>query len=132
MSAPFDDFLGLSATAASLHRARLDQLSSNIANADTPGYLAKDLDFQSVLRTAAGQQAGVQLERTAPGHIATPGVQEAAQVYRIPMQPAQDGNTVELATESAKFTEAALHYQASLTFIERRLKSLLTAITGGE
>jgi flagellar basal-body rod protein FlgB len=132
MSSAFDRFLGISASAVSLHRARLDQLSSNIANADTPKYLAKDLDFQSVLRAQVGQQTGVQLVRTSPSHMQLAGVDEPALVYRIPMQPAQDGNTVELATENAKFSETALHYQASLTFVERRIKSLLTAITGSD
>jgi flagellar basal-body rod protein FlgB len=136
MAGPLDNLLGIHGTALSLHRARMDQIASNIANADTPGYLARDLDFGAVLKAQAGaKDAGVALARTAAGHLAGPdrdGPGGAAQVYRIPLQPAQDGNTVELATENAKFSEAAMRYQATLTFVERRMSSLKTAITGGE
>lgn len=135
MAGPFDNLLGIHGTALSLHRARMDQIASNIANADTPNYLARDLDFAKVLQTAAGNaaSAGVSMARTAPAHIApAPDAADPTRVYRIPMQPAQDGNTVELATENAKFAEAAMRYQATLTFIERRMRTLNTAITGGE
>jgi flagellar basal-body rod protein FlgB len=134
VAGPFDNLFGIHGTALSLHRARIDRIASNIANADTPGYLARDLDFEGALRAQAGAQgAPVVMARTAPGHLAAPGTGgEAATVYRVPLQPAQDGNTVELSTENAKFAEAAMRYQATLTFIERRMRTLNTAITGGE
>jgi flagellar basal-body rod protein FlgB len=134
VAGPFDNLLGLHGTALSLHRARIERIASNIANADTPGYRARDIDFEGALRTAAGERQGaVTMARTDAGHLgaATAG-DEPALVYRIPLQPAQDGNTVELATENAKFAEAAMRYQATLTFIERRMRTLNTAITGGE
>jgi flagellar basal-body rod protein FlgB len=133
MAGPLDNLLGIQGSALSLQRARLDQIASNIANADTPGYLARDLDFSSVLQQAAGTAGpGVALSRTAPGHLGAAGAGEPAQVYRIPLQPAQDGNTVELATENAKFAESAMRYQATLTFITQRMATLNTAITGGD
>ena len=135
MAGPFDNLLGVHATALTVHRARMDQIASNIANADTPNYLARDLDFGTLLNAAARNSSAtrVAMSRTAPAHIApATDSSEGARVYRIPMQPAQDGNTVELATENAKFAEAAMRYQATLTFIERRMRTLNTAITGGE
>lgn len=135
MASPFDNLLGIQANALSLHRARLDQIAANIANADTPGYQARDLDFEGALRRAAGaKDAPVSVARTAPGHLGAAGASpaDAERVWRIPLQPAQDGNTVELSTENAKFAEAAMRYQATLTFIERRMRTLNTAITGGE
>ncbi len=135
MAGPLDNLLGIQGTALSLHRARIDQIASNIANADTPGYLARDIDFEQALQRAAGSvEAGVAMARTAPGHLgaqASDGA-PATQVYRIPLQPAQDGNTVELSTENAKFAEAAMRYQATLTFIEHRMSTLNTAIKGGD
>jgi flagellar basal-body rod protein FlgB len=135
VASPFDNLLGIQANALSLHRARLDQIAANIANADTPGYLARDLDFEGALRREAGaKDAPVAVARTDPGHLgmAGAGPADAERVWRIPLQPAQDGNTVELSTENAKFAEAAMRYQATLTFIERRMRTLNTAITGGE
>lgn len=133
VAGPFDNLLGLHGPALSLHRARIDQIAANIANADTPGYLARDLDFEGALRAHSGAAGSpLTLQRTAAAHLAASGASNAATVYRVPLQPAQDGNTVELATENAKFAEAAMRYQATLTFIERRMRSLQTAITGSE
>ncbi len=135
VAGPLDNLLGIQGTALSLHRARIDQIASNIANADTPGYLARDIDFEQALQRAAGSaDAGVDIARTAPGHLNAHNSAgaPATQVYRIPLQPAQDGNTVELSTENAKFAEAAMRYQATLTFIEGRMNTLKTAIKGGE
>jgi flagellar basal-body rod protein FlgB len=123
-----DAVLGFHADALQFHRQRLEVLAANIANADTPGYLARDLDFSAVL--AAAQQPSAPA-RTQSSHLcAGTDLPAAAHVYRVPSQPSADGNTVELHQEQARFAEAAVHYRASLSFVDSRVRSLLTAITG--
>ncbi|MGQ0501658.1 MAG: flagellar basal body rod protein FlgB [Panacagrimonas sp.] len=118
-----DPLFGIHAQALGLQRARMETLASNIANADTPGYQARDIDFAGVL-------AGIR-DSAASGATGVPPMpQNPGKVYRVPMQPSVDGNTVDLQVEQAQFADSALHYQASLSFIDSRLKSLMTAITG--
>jgi flagellar basal-body rod protein FlgB len=122
-----DPLFGIHADALNFQRRRMELLSANIANADTPGYQARDLDFSKVL--AAAQEpnaAGV----TQPNHIPLDaGTLAAATVYRTPLQPAADGNTVDLQVEQGQFADASLHYQASLSFIDGRLRALMTALS---
>jgi len=136
-----DTLFGIHAAAVSFQRQRMEVLASNIANADTPGYQAKDLDFNKVLaqlteQTAAPAGASGTPATTNPAHIQLNGnsiddaTQKAATVYRVATQPSVDGNTVDVQTEQAAYAESALHYQASMNFIDYRLKSLMTAITG--
>jgi flagellar basal-body rod protein FlgB len=135
----FDSLFGVHAAALSFQRQRMEVLASNIANADTPGYQAKDLDFNKLLAQlaehAAAPTSGATPGTTNPAHIPLDGsideaTQKAATVYRIATQPSVDGNTVDVQTEQAAYAESALHYQASMSFIDYRLKSLMTAITG--
>lgn len=127
--AALDPLFGIHADALQLQRRRMEMLAANIANADTPGYQARDLDFSAAL--AQAQSALPAPAMTQPGHLPLPASAAAAgTVYRLPTQPSLDGNTVELQVEQAKFADAALHYKASLSFIDSRIKSLLTAITG--
>ena len=117
--------------AALLQRARrMEVLAANLANADTPNYLARDLDFKSVLdRQWIGTRA---LKKTDPRHV--DGVTFAARdklLYRVPHQPAQDGNTVEADLELARYAENAVSYQASLLFATGKISTLRTALTGG-
>lgn len=131
MPGPFDNLLGVHGQALPLHRARLDKIAANIANADTPGYKARDLDFAAALAAHAGKADAGTLARTSSRHLGAGGaIDGVSEVFRVPMQPSRDGNTVELAQENAAFAEASMRYQASLTFVERRLRSLMTAITG--
>jgi flagellar basal-body rod protein FlgB len=122
---------GVHAAALAFREERLRVIAGNLANADTPGYKAKDLDFSKALEAAAGQQDAYAPRATQPGHIAGASVTgEASTVYRVPLQPSLDGNTVDGESENAAFGRAALEYRSSLMFIEGRLRSLLTAITG--
>ena len=125
-----DPLFGIHADALSFQRRRMELLAANIANADTPGYQARDLDFSKVLAAAQEPQApGVSLVR--PGHIPLDEQSlAAATVYRTPLQPAADGNTVDLQVEQAQFADSALHYQASLSFIDGRLRALMAAFSG--
>ena len=121
-----DPLFGLHAQALKLRADRLELISSNLANADTPKFKAKDLDFESALQRAVNDAAPMP---NANAGAPVPGA-SADVHYRTARQPSLDGNTVDVPTEQAAFAQGALQYQASLTFIEARLRSLLTAITG--
>lgn len=126
-----DKAFGIHPLALSLRSQRAEVLASNLANDETPGYKARDMDFEAVLRRSMGESQGLALKATHARHISRLGVNENADLlYRIPSQPALDGNTVETDEEQAKFTENALAYQASLRFINGRISGLMTAIKG--
>ncbi|WP_448581083.1 flagellar basal body rod protein FlgB [Thermaurantiacus sp.] len=123
-----DRFFGISAQALAVRSQRLAVLASNIANAATPGYRARDLDFAAVLADR-GTDGRLPLKRTAAAHL-DPGAApaEALLRYRQPVQAAMDGNTVELATEQVKFAETALAYRTSLAFLDARIGTLKAAM----
>lgn len=126
-----DALFGIHAKALSLGRARLDVLAANIANADTPHYLAKDIDFAQALK-AETSGTGT-LQTTNAQHLSLNGGSAAAssqEVWRVPLQPSADGNTVDVQIEQSQFAEASLKYQASLNFLDGRVRALMTAITG--
>lgn len=111
---------------------RMELLAANLANADTPNYKARDIDFRAALQ-AADQASSVSMAATAPGHIqgAGAGRGRADVLYRVPDQPTLDGNTVDAQKESAAIAETATRYQASLSFLDQRIRGLRMAITGG-
>lgn len=119
-------------TALQLRALRTEVLSSNIANADTPNYKARDVDFASSLRMSQQEYAAVQ--RTKPKHLpAQPGNALGAEVkYRVPTQPTLDGNTVSTDIEQAEFAENTVRYRANLSFLDGKIKSLRYAIKGGD
>jgi flagellar basal-body rod protein FlgB len=121
---------GIHADALRLHRERMELIASNLANADTPNFKAKDLDFQSVLAQSAATPGG--LDATNAAHIGTTAGSAAAPgvLLRTPTQNTLDGNTVDAQREQAAFADSAIHYQASLMFAESRIRGLLAAITG--
>jgi flagellar basal-body rod protein FlgB len=129
-----NNLFGIHAAALGLREARLDVLASNLANADTPNYQARDIDFAQAL-TDATNAANVTKESTDDGKTSVtistqPDPAPAALKYRIPLQPSLDGNTVDSDYEHAAFARAALEYKASLQFITSRAHTLMTAITG--
>ncbi|MGR9073387.1 MAG: flagellar basal body rod protein FlgB [Gammaproteobacteria bacterium] len=129
MTVNFDNALGIHPQALALREKRGEILASNLANADTPGFKAKDIDFQSVLRHAL--PAEIPVETTQAGHLRPQNLILGGKVmYRNPMQPSLDGNTVETQIEQAKYAENSLQYQASLRFVNGKLQSLMTAIKG--
>ena len=107
-------------------------LSSNIANADTPGYKARDIDFGAALQSA--QQESVGLTRTSKLHQQAWGTTTmgAKMMYRVPSQPTLDGNTVSMDVEQAAFAENALQDRASLAFLDGSIRTLKYAIKGSE
>lgn len=115
-----DQQLGIHADALQLRARRMDIIASNIANAATPGYKARDLDFGAALAQA----------RATGGTMQT-AVNDALR-YRVPVQTSLDGNSVELATEQTAFTENAINYRATLSFLTGRIQTLMAALKGGE
>ena len=117
--------------AALLHRARrMEVLAANLANADTPHYKARDIEFSTVL--SGRLAAAATLDTTHSRHLraATPAASDELK-YRNPNQPALDGNTVEADLELARYAENAVAYQASLLFATGKLTTLRAAVTGG-
>ena len=127
------DSLNFQTQAMVLRSERQRLIASNIANADTPGYKARDLDFDAALRNAQGATSGNGLlTATAEQHYAIGGTNglNPFQILREGAQPSLDGNTVDPDTERAAYGRAALEYRASLSFVESKVKTMLTAITG--
>ncbi len=109
---------------------RLQLLADNMANADTPNYKAKDIDFMSAMQ--AVDQQSVNVQTTNSRHITTAsGPNQTEVLYRVPDQPSLDGNTVDSQKETAAISETAVRYQATLTFLNQRISGLRHAITGG-
>ena len=124
-----DELFRFSQTALNVHAHRQQLIASNIANADTPGYKARDIDFAAVLKNAQVAQAQPQ---SAPlpsqGPDATPLGAEL--LYRSVVQRSVDGNTVDLDVERAQFAENAVRYEAQLMFVSGQVKAMLAAIQG--
>lgn len=121
MSEANPSFLGIHGHALAVREQRLQVLASNIANADTPGYKARDVDFQSALAAAMSPAGRIQ---------GLHAVVQQAGYERAALQPSLDGNTVDSAQENAAFAQATIEYRASLSFVESKVRSMLTAITG--
>ncbi|MDH3645482.1 MAG: flagellar basal body rod protein FlgB [Gammaproteobacteria bacterium] len=129
MAFSFNEAFGMHPQAISVRGKRMEIIASNLANADTPGYQARDLDFREVLRKEGGNLRTVRTHDRHLGHSET--VPEAALKYRTPLQPSVDGNTVDPQFEQTSFADNAIRFQASLMFLDGRIRSLSDAITGG-
>jgi flagellar basal-body rod protein FlgB len=129
MAINFDTALGIHPSALAFREKRGEILAANLANADTPNYKARDMDFKSVLKQS--MVPGVGMERTHAGHIVSQEPKFGANVmYRNPNQVSLDGNTVESHVEQAKYAENAVQYQASLQFMGSKFSDLMTALRG--
>lgn len=124
-----DNALGAHGKALSVRSQRVEVLAQNVANADTPHFKARDIDFKQVLKEAGGEDA---LRLTNTLHIPTaPGSDvEKGLLYRVPFNVAFDGNTVELNVEQAQYGKAAADYQATLNFFQNEVSGLRKAIRG--
>jgi flagellar basal-body rod protein FlgB len=140
-----DAYLGIQPDALQVYSQRAEVLAANLANADTPGYLARDIDFRSALAAASqGQGEGdgasgstgkLQPETTSPADVSASSSQgdvstEQYLKYRVPLAPSLDGNTVDSQMEESTFAQNNVRYEASLTFLEGDFAELTTAITG--
>ena len=130
MPISFDKALGNLPGNLALYGQRSSLLASNLANADTPGFKARDIDFRTVLAKASGDQ--ISLKTTQGAHLggAATAMSSAARLYRVPMQPSVDGNTVDTQVETAEFTRNSIQYQSTLTFLNGKFRSLKLAIKG--
>ncbi len=116
-----------------LANQRLELLADNVANADTPNYKARDIDFRSAMANASQPGGELPMAATRSGHIQAGGAgpNTTNPLYRVPDQPSLDGNTVDSQKENAAIAETAVRYQATLTFLSSRIRGLRDAITGG-
>lgn len=134
MPTPLDRLLDLPQAALGVRAARQEAIASNIANADTPHFKARDLDFRSALESAMGGKAGgpVELARTSTSHLGAKGsgALDQAMKYRTESQSSVDGNTVDMDVERSAFAENSVQYEALLTFISGRLRTMQNAIQG--
>ena len=154
MQSVLDRYLGIHTQALTLESQRMQVLASNLANADTPNYKAQDVDFKAALNaadptgggpaaatlplatthpndlTGAGALAGAALglNAGAPSAGALPSA-ESALKYRVPLAPALDGNTVDEQLEQSAFAENSVRYQATLTFLNTKLRALVNALS---
>ncbi|MEO0435492.1 MAG: flagellar basal body rod protein FlgB [Pseudomonadota bacterium] len=126
---PIKSAMGMTPQVMEVRSKRMELLSANIANADTPGYKARDIDFASVI--GAARDSGSAMMRTHENHIGPgSGSGEIEVKYRAPSQPSTDGNTVDSHREHAAFMDNAVRYQASLNFLDGRIRGLRIAIRG--
>ena len=130
-----DTYLGVHAAALKLRSQRTEVLAANLANADTPGYRARDIDFKSALAAASGSQGGSASISRRPAPVTSVlrtanGTPAPELKYRMPLAPALDGNTVDAQLEQAAFAENTVRYQATLSFLSAKFRALMTAITG--
>ena len=112
-----EGLFGIHGTALTLRSQRLSLLASNIANAATPGYQARDIDFTRALDLATRGRSAVQAA-------------DESVAYRVPLTPSIDGNTVELNTEQTLFAENAVQYRTTLSFLEGRISTIRRALKG--
>ncbi len=144
MSFNLDSYLGIQPNALEVFSQRADVLAANLANADTPGYLAKDIDFRAALSAASqgpegqGESASaggaLQPQITSPDDLTASSSQNSLSTqqylkYRVPLAPSLDGNTVDSQMEESAFAENNVRYEAALTFIEGDFSNLNTVIS---
>jgi len=110
---------GIHGAALTLRSERMGVIASNIANAATPGFKARDIDFNAALDARLARERGV----------ATPGA-DTRMLYRRPTMPSLDGNTVELNREQVAFAENAVAYSATLSFVQGRVNTITRALKG--
>ena len=129
MSSAIDRAFAVHARAMQVYGRRAEILAANLANADTPHYKARDIDFRSILARDTGG-ATVPMRATRPGHMTADASTSETVQYRVPMQPSVDGNTVDGEVEQSRFAENTVYYQASVSFLGGTIKGLLAAIKG--
>ena len=138
MGFDFTNALGIHDNALKLRSQRAEVIGNNLANADTPGFQARDVDFQALLEKAEMASSSTAASNSgeaalAKGHIPVESAGEMSTedlLYRVPLQTALDGNTVDAHTEKQRFMNNALRYNAELTFLNSRINGLLSAIRG--
>lgn len=128
----FDNILGIHERALGLQSRRAELLSANLANVDTPGYKARDIDFRAALQTAEQEQSGFgPMLISHQSHLQPEGYAFGAEIlYRQPLQASLDGNSVEAPIEMSAYSENAMRYLMSLRIVSGRLEKLITSFRG--
>ena len=123
-----ENALGIHERAIAVRNRRVELISQNIANADTPNYKARDVDFEKILKAQTGESS---LRRSNEAHYLDASTATGQTLkYRQSMNPSADGNTVEMAVEQMEFAENSMRYVSSLTFLNSRISGLMAAIRG--
>ncbi|WP_110947949.1 flagellar basal body rod protein FlgB [Pseudomonas bohemica] len=134
MSISFDNALGIHQQALTFRAERAEVLANNLANADTPNYKARDLDFAAVLANQSDKTRNgtFALERTNARHIEAEGLGTGDEelLYRTPSQPSIDQNTVDAQIEQANYAQNSVNFQASFTLLNSKFKGLVSALRG--
>ena len=121
-----NEIFGVHEKAMVLRQRRLALLGQNIANADTPHYKAKDIDFKKIM----AKETDLSIKLSQSGHMSGTSSRQAGLVYRTPNNPSADGNTVELNYEQAQFGKESARYSATLQFLENRIGGIRRALRG--
>ncbi len=124
-----DSAFGIHAKALQVRSQRLEVLAQNLANADTPAYKARDIDFKAVLNDAQSQDLSIAATRS-QHYSSGEAPADMGMLYRVPFNTAFDGNTVEMSVEQAQYGKAAADYQATLQFLEDDISGVRKALRG--
>lgn len=131
MAISMNNLFGIHESAMHLQSRRAQMLAQNLANSDTPGYKAKDMDFSSALKSISKGNSADHLKTTARGHIQPKGFfMGAEELYRQPTQSSLDGNTVEPHVEMAAFTDNSMRYLMTLRIMSGRINKMTSALRG--
>lgn len=129
MISTIDSLFGVHEKGLILRSKRAEVLASNMANADTPGYKARDFDFKSVLSQLGESSSSI--KRTHTNHVGFNGTPASLDLaYRLPTSASLDGNTVDVNAEQARYAQNALDYQTSVRFLNGKISSYLSALRG--
>ena len=124
-----DNIFGIHEAALKFRERRAEVLASNIANADTPGYKARDIEFGKILSDQLSGDIG--MVATSEGHQIQSGYTDPYEIkYRIPLHGAVDKNTVNIHMEQAEFSKNSVQYQSTLEFLDSKIKNIIQAIRG--
>ncbi|MBS8231392.1 flagellar basal body rod protein FlgB [Marinobacter salarius] len=131
MAISLDKALGIHQHALEGRVKRAEVLANNLANADTPGYKARDVDFQAMMQKAQDSMSGFGMTRTHESHMDTSSMgADSELLYRVPHQPSVDGNTVDAQQEQTRFMRNAMDYQASFQFLDGKVSGIKKALSG--
>ena len=122
----YSNIFGTTEKALQLRSKRMELISGNIANADVDNYKSKDFDFKKIM----SKELVGKLQSSHPGHISANDPNNLKYVYRVPVNPSDNGNTVELNYEQAQFGREATRYSATLQFLESRVGGIRRALRG--
>lgn len=131
MAISINNAFGIHENAMHLQSRRAQLLSQNLANSDTPGYKAKDIDFKNALKSMSNGNLKTPLNTTQSGHVQPKGFfMGLEEMYRRPTQSSLDGNTVEPHVEMGEFTENSMRYLMTLRIMSGKINGMLSAIRG--